>query len=267
MRRSALVALMVLACACAAGVGAGCAKADRDGDVDAGGGDDAPPGADAPPADANDCVTQPCDILTQCGCNSVQACDIDLTDLDGTACRAIDSEGTETSECESTTACDRGYVCLGNDAGSSCKRYCDDNLDCEQPRGQCVIEITDGTNPIPGIPTACSSNCIPSNVAAGGCPTGFKCGMFTQTFEGTDYNISDCQPAGAGGQGASCEVANVPDDALCAPDFLCTTVDGDNFNCRRICTRPSGPECPGSTDCLGFDPAYTLAGTEYGVCN
>jgi hypothetical protein len=255
---------LVLALACAAV--AGCAKASQ-GDPDGAAGDDTPDGEVAPP-DANNCATQPCDILTQCGCESTQACDIDISDIDGTACRAIDATGTETSACEGITSCDRGFVCLGPVGGSACKRYCDDNLDCAQPRGMCVIDITDGTNPIPGIPSVCSSNCNPANVAAGGCPAGFKCGLFTQTHDAVTYDIADCTLAGAGGQGASCTGTGVGDDSLCSANTLCTTLNGTTFNCRRVCTASSGgPECGGSQDCLSFDPPFMIAGTEYGVCD
>jgi hypothetical protein len=247
---------------------AGCAAARNSEDIDAPGGDDVPDGPPGPPdapPDANMCPTQPCDILTQCGCSASQSCDVDTSDLMGGACRDVSSPGTETDTCASLEECDRGYVCIGSATNSSCKKYCETNADCGSPRGQCVIDITDGTNPIPGLPPVCSSNCDPVGSPAGFCPAGWKCGVFVQTHNAVDYNIADCTPAGAGGQGASCQSGANGNDALCSTNHLCTTLNGTTFNCREICTIGGG-QCGGLT-CLQFDPPLTIGGTEYGVCN
>ena len=54
---------------------------------------------------------------------------------------------------------------------------------------------------------------------------------------------------------------------LCAANFLCTTVNaGVNFNCRRTCTNV-GAACATGGTCIGFNPAFTVGGTQYGVCN
>lgn len=235
-------------------------------------GSDAPPGSidasniDAPVVgpDANNCATQPCDILTQCGCPSGMACDIDGSDNMGSACRVVFTAGTETSTCLNPTRCDRGFVCLGGGNNGLCKRYCDMDSDCGTPRGKCIIEIQSGGAPIPGIPKACSSNCDPTNTAAGGCPTNFKCGLFTVNTT----NITDCSLAGAGVQGANCKVGANGDDTLCAANFLCTTINaGTNFNCRKICNRTLNTGCVGAQTCLAFNPVASVGGTEYGVCN
>jgi hypothetical protein len=267
MQRGALIAMAVMLVACA--------KADVNRD---GGGDDdddtdatEPDPPDAGPPDANNCPVQPCTILPPCGCESpvsTRACDVDVGDLMGTACREIVTPGRETNACTGLDGCDAGYVCLGGGGHSACKKYCTSTADCSPPRGQCVIQITDGTNPIPGLPAVCSSNCDPVNTAGGGCPSGWKCNFFTQPFMGMNYNIADCSFAGAGGQGANCTGAGTGDDTLCAANFSCTTINGGaSFQCRRICNRSAGgPQCGGLT-CLAFNPAFVLAGTEYGVCN
>jgi hypothetical protein len=251
----------------------GCAKGQPPGaDIDGGAGDDgdARPGAiDAmlPPPDANNCATQPCDILTECGCTVTQSCDIDVSDLMGTACRQVNTAGTETSACNSLDDCDHGYVCLGPAGESACRKYCDSNADCGQPRGQCVIDLTNGGNPIPGVPSVCSSNCDPMNVAAGGCPTGFKCGLFTQQHQSMTYPIADCSIASAtGGQGTNCKVGSQGDDSLCPINHLCTTTNaGVMFVCRRVCNLSAGGT-PCAATCLPFNPAFVLAGVQYGVC-
>lgn len=224
------------------------------------------PVVDAPeaPPDANNCATQPCDILTQCGCGAGSACDIDGTDNSGTACRSVLTAGDVESTCIDATRCDAGFVCLF-DAGSSigtCKHYCDADADCGTPRGKCIIQITSGGQPIPDIPKACSSNCDPTDPTAAGCPSGRKCGLFNAN--GTD--IVECSVAGAGTQGASCTTSGSPNDRLCAVNFLCTTVDTTTA-CRKICNRTANTGCAAGEICIGFTDPFSVGGVEYGVCN
>jgi hypothetical protein len=217
--------------------------------------------------DSNGCATQPCDIPTQCGCGS-GACDIDGSDLMGTACRMIATPGHETSTCSGPTGCDKDYVCLGGAGDASCHKYCGSDAECGTPRGKCAIDIQSGGTVIPGIPSACSSNCDPANTANPAvCPSTMKCSIFSATHMGTMLDISDCAKAGAGTQGTTCQAGSNGDDTLCAANNLCTTLDGTTFNCRRICIRPGGAQCVGTQTCLGFNPALTIGGTEYGVCN
>jgi len=143
---------------------AGCASA---------GGDkpavDSPPPVDTPPPPVdmfNGCATQPCDILTQCGCASTDSCDIDFADFAGTACRVINTPGREDATCDSSSKCDRGFACIGG-SQATCRKYCSANADCGSPRGQCVVDITNQGQPIADIPSVCSSNCDPVTVIAG----------------------------------------------------------------------------------------------------
>src|SRR6476659_3803016 len=72
---------------------------------------DAPPGIDAPV-----CATSPCDIQTQCGCDGTTACDVDFSDLMGTACRMKTDTGVEGTSCGGTfgspTQCAKKYICI-----------------------------------------------------------------------------------------------------------------------------------------------------------
>lgn len=216
--------------------------------------------------DANNCTMQPCTILPQCGCASGAACDVDGEDLEGGACRVVAPTAKGEGEaCSSFTQCTAGNVCLSDGV---CRKYCDADADCGQPRGKCVIDLVNNGTPLPNVPPVCSSNCDPTNTAAGGCPAGKKCGVFLVTRMGVDHDITDCSTAGTQVQGGNCEVGatNTGNDALCAADFMCTTLDNAAFNCRRICN-VAAPNCAGLT-CIEFeDPGLVIGGVEYGVCN
>jgi len=144
--------------------------------------DSAPPGQSDALIDGNGCATQPCSILPQCGCNGNTACDVDLVDEDGAACRPINAPGTETSSCTAPNECDRGFACIGGSSFRSCKKYCSGDADCGAPRGKCIYTITNDNNvPITDVPKVCSSNCEPTDTTAAGCPSTMKCTLFAIT--------------------------------------------------------------------------------------
>lgn len=208
------------------------------------------------PIDANTCPTQPCDLHVQCGCAPPLTCDIDFTDLMGTSCRAVNVPGTELNTCGSFSECAAGHVCVGG----RCHKYCDADNDCTAPRGACAIQITgQASMPIPGA-TTCSASCNPINSAAGGCPTGQKCGFFTGIG---DRDIVDCTAPGTGAIGAACT-----SDTTCSSNTFCTTYNAQQ-RCRKVCNRTTGgSECAtvAGTTCVGFNPALSIGGTEYGIC-
>jgi hypothetical protein len=225
--------------------------------------------------DSNGCAVQPCSILPQCGCNGATACDYDDSDDTGTACRAILMTGTETSDCNEQTDCDRGFVCVGGAAFASCKKYCSADADCGAPRGQCVYTLTANSAPIPDVPQICSSNCDPTDINAAECPSAFKCTLYTINDSGTTKKIADCSPAGTGMQGTDCSNATNtgPFESRCAPGFQCVKLTTDtNYKCRRICTPPTAvgvnsPSCGGGTQrCLTYSPPHVIGGTDYGIC-
>jgi len=229
---------------------AGCARGGGDGTADAAPG----PLIDAP-IDSNGCAVQPCSILPQCGCTGNTACDIDVADLQGTACRTINLEGDETSTCTNSMECDRGYVCLGDNQFASCKKYCTVDADCGVPRGRCIYEVTDNGVPITDIPKVCSSTCEPTDATAALCPSTYKCTLIALT----DDKIVDCTPAGSGTQGTVCV-----DDTGCAKGFQCVKFSNESsFKCRRVCDVAGS--CGGNS-CIGFTDPFTVGGTTYGVC-
>lgn len=240
-----------------------CARADAlksDGSVDS------PTGKMDASLDANNCAMQPCTILPACGCGGANACDIDQSDLKGTACRAINAMGTETSTCTSPSQCNTGYVCLGGSGGAACKKYCSTSADCGSPRGQCVIHPSSGGTAIPGIPAVCSSNCEPTATSVPECPSTWKCVLATATDNSATVNIADCAPAGAGVQGAACVTGGNADDSLCGKGYACSTTTTDTApKCRRLCQKAAS-NC-GALTCLSYSPAFKINNVEYGICN
>jgi hypothetical protein len=255
----ALVAAVALATACATAN-----KAASDGAN--GRGSDASveaPHGDAPrPGDAAGamCATQPCSLVPQCGCGSGSACDINEQTGTGTACRAVATAGTESSTCAGPTNCAAGYVCIGDGTNDACEKYCASNSDCTGPRGQCVIQIVNGSGSAIAGAVVCSSDCDPTQVTNPLCPTGWTCDLFEAPYNGSTYDIVSCRAAGTAAQGATCSTT-----IACAPGYSCVTVGGSN-ECARICAPPSSTGCPSGMTCDAFQTAFTVAGTQYGVC-
>lgn len=252
MRRAVVLAASLMACA--RGENSGPQDAPPVGPVDAA-------------IDGNGCATQPCSILPQCGCNGNNACDVDVVDEDGTACRPINMSGTEDDTCNGPNECDRGYVCLGGVSFRSCKKYCSDTADCGAPRGSCIYTISGDNGPIADVPKACSSNCDPVDTNAAGCPSSMKCTLYTVNNNGTPTNIVDCSPAGTEVQGDDCTGANGGVEAQCAKGYTCAKLTSEaTYKCRRLCNAPGTTTGCNGQMCLGYTPAYTLAGVSYGVC-
>lgn len=225
---------------------------------------DAPTIVDAA-IDGNGCSVQPCSILPQCGCTGQNACDLDQADDMGTACRNILTPGTETSTCTTQTGCDRGFVCIGGAAYASCKRYCEADAECGSPRGRCVLQFA---NAGPDVPKFCTSNCEPTDTTAAGCPSTFKCTLFTATSGGTTYPIADCSLAGTGTQGTDCTSGTSPIESRCAKGYQCAKFGSETtFKCRKICTQPgqTSSQC-GGQNCVGYSTPHTIGTTTYGVC-
>jgi hypothetical protein len=256
--RCALIAVAV-AWGCAHGGASNGTDANRGRDGNSGA-DDSSIGSIDAAIDGNGCATQPCDLATQCGCATSQACDLDPQNPNTTTCRAVTMQGMETSTCPADTDCAQGYVCVGDGTNDACEKYCQSNSECASPRGQCAIQLVDNTGtPIAGAVT-CSSNCDPALVAnPSTCPTGWSCDVFTAPFMGSDVDIADCRKAGTAGQGAACSAT-----VACAAGYSC--VNTGTTVCARICKPPSNTGCAGATTCTSFATPFVIGGVEYGVC-
>ncbi len=257
-----------------------CAKAQVGGEVD--------PDATAPEVDATSdgtdsgidgidaatCARSPCDILTQCGCEATPTptvCDLDFQNLGtgATKCRADSLGGMESTTCSMTTTCEGGFVCVGG----RCARYCDDDLDCPGDGGLCIIDLTQGTPamPIPGAPSTCTTDCVPSSAANPTCPTTWACHLYQDDpspTAGDERYLTNCDPPGAGAVNAVCT-----SNLSCQAGFDCINLGGTpaNLRCRPNCLCPGGNcaagLCPaGSGSCRAFTPPIVVGAMTYGTC-
>jgi hypothetical protein len=250
--------------------GAGCARGapagHDDGNVDTGGSGSGSSDAQvidsavvAP--DANNCPVQPCTIFPQCGCPTTQkpACDLAAGSASGNACRfAPTTGGVEGTSCISSQGCAASYTCVGDGTNFQCEKYCASNTDCGSPRGQCVTQLVDsGGTAIPGA-VMCTSNCDPSTATNSLCPSNWTCDLFTATFMATSHNIVDCRIDGPQAANASCATQ------ACAAGLSCVTISGSNV-CKKLCNKTNNTGCTSGT-CTSFGTAFSVGGTEYGVC-
>lgn len=254
--RLALLAIAVV-CACAKGSTSAVTDSSGSGKGD-GTGSNADASTDGRGLDAsNGCAVQPCSILPQCGCTDPAAPACDLGSGSANECRNATSTGVEGTACPAVTSCAAGYTCVGGGNNFDCEKYCASNSDCMGPRGQCVVQLTDGTNPIAGA-VVCSSNCDPSTATNSLCPANWTCDLFTATYMNVDHAIADCRLAGSAGNNVACSTT-----VACAAGYSCVNT-GSNV-CKKLCNKTANTGCSTGA-CTSFTTPVTIGGTEYGVC-
>jgi len=258
--RGALVAIVVL-CACAKGSTSATTDSSGSGKGDGtGSGSNADAAIDSPAN--NGCAVQPCTIDPQCGCTDPQHPACDLGSGSANECRYATTTGVEGATCSAAPGCAAGYTCVGGGSWFDCEKYCGKDSECMSPRGLCVIQLTDGTNPIPGA-VVCSSNCDPSTATNALCPSGWTCDMFTATYMATTHNIADCRIAGTAQANGACTPNATTTAQMCIAGYSCVNT-GSNV-CKKICNKTANTGCTTGT-CTSFTTALTIGGTEYGVC-
>ncbi len=260
----------ILLVVCLAGALVSCASATSNpGGGDGGGADAHAGGPDSKLAapDANTCSHQPCSLAPQCGCAAGSACDLDPTMFaaGATTCRAA-GPGGETTLCTADTDCAAGHSCIGG----RCQTWCGSDGDCTTGAGAiCVVQVTFGT-PAMNIPgaIACSTDCDATSAAPAGCPATWGCHIY-QEQGGAMRFLTDCDPGGAGGPGATCASS-----ADCKPGSDCINVTRGTTTtseCHPSCICTGGNcatgTCPGGAgSCGAFAPKVMVGTREYGAC-
>jgi hypothetical protein len=266
--------LLGVACATASGGsgdgedGGGTPQADASGNEP----DGSPDGAtvDASPVDSGLPVLvdaglplcEGCALVGDACCGVARSCDVNEAATD-TSCRAVVTQGMDTSTCTVDTDCAKGYTCVSGGTASSCVEYCTGDAQCAGTGGICA-----GSVPVPGgTAKTCSQDCDP--FSATGCPSMWACRL-RLTPAGDPENpvktYSACTTAGAGGHNATCTTSND-----CRAGFACTTINAGSRACRKYCDYDNDDPCTGITPlvqgCTGFEgDGLVLGGKEYGVC-
>jgi cysteine-rich repeat protein len=199
--------------------------------------------------DGWECHDPVCDLAPQCGCGEGRKCTL-VAGSRSCAAAGFLSEGRT---CASDMECAEALMCSGarNSSESLCYRFCGDDTDCVGAGSRCVVGVSTGGAPIPGV-TLCSLHCDPSNTFA--CPLGTGCKIWS--YEG-EY-LTDCGgPVGLGHVGRDCS-----SDADCAPGYFCAP----GFpTCLQYCTLPEG-YCEGGYPCTEFDPPVRIGTQRIGYC-
>ncbi|MFI5298027.1 MAG: hypothetical protein ACHREM_08010 [Polyangiales bacterium] len=215
--------------------------------------------ADAHPTDAvvdtSPTDTGACDPVTNAGCTSSQKCTVGTPNV----CIAKGTVATG-QPCGSSghDDCVAGDICIGTPL--RCEQFCNIDSDCKgaavasgatsEPNNvpRCVDGITGFTTML------CSTACNPvTKAGATGCPGTLACD-YSQETSGTEF--TDCWPAGAGGDGATCTYTSD-----CAAGYTCLN-NGTKTICRAICRSGAAADCPASGEqCL-----TNTATDEFGFC-
>ena len=206
-----------------------CGAGDGDGDGDGDGG-------------LNAC--DPCELVSQCGCESDEACD---NDLDPT-CRPA-GNARQGEVCSAANDCAAGFTCLGPPGGRACHEFCEDDTTCDGGGGLCNVDIAGGPQLV------CTTDCNPVN--SSGCPASFGCSANFNNELGRYH--TNCHAGGPGGQDASCSTLSD-----CLPGFHCASFASPI--CLRSCVVGDSSVCTGGRTCRSFNPNAVIDGVEYGGC-
>ncbi len=248
---------------CLAGVGT-CLSACADGDPistgtssgngGAGGGGGGPGGSGPATTTGNNCVEQPCKLVSpQCGCEDGFACSVD-----GVGDRVCLAAGAVQpgQPCSDSALCAPGAVCVGYGPDlNSCSAFCADDTDCVAPGGRCVVPLAASDALL------CSEDCELSTNA--GCALAGTSCQFGLT--GTDEVYTLCAPSGTKLAQEICL-----ETSECSPGMACFPTSASDERCFEWCV-VGGPPCPTGFTC---DPLELSAGvplavgtTAYGACN
>lgn len=224
-----------------------------------------PPRVDASPQptgdsgedDAGTCERTPpsnrCGLVTQCGCQPSETCDVFDFQEGGVGCVGFGTAPLG-HPCTSTAGCAQGLSCVLG----VCKPFCTTpGAACDgADAGTCQqIRFTDGT-PVPNL-TVCRARCE--------LRTGLGCGGTTRAGTGT------CVPDGDGGTdctpgGTVAEKQLCSETRLCAPGLACVSLSVGGDECRRWC-RVGTTDCGAGRTCSGFTQGKVYVdGVEHGVC-
>jgi hypothetical protein len=190
----------------------------------------------------------PCGLDPQCGCTSVQTCDINLG---GTSCVAAGNAKVGHG-CTTTASCEPGLTCFNGVCRPYCSNSGDAGCDSKLPEGgTCTAVLGDDGGPLAS-DDVCTFRCQLQDPNACG-PTGdLNAGCIYDGVGGTD-----CEAVGLSNIGDDCTYLND-----CKPGLVCV---GQCLPWCRVGHSPS--DCGDGEACQAFaSPVPTAYGVEYGYC-
>lgn len=191
---------------------------------------------------AKRCIAGGCDLIDQ-DCDAGQKCAF----LDGGRTCLPDGTLNEGQSCAGApVGCRAGLACtFTGDGGSTCARFCRQDIDCGMPQRCYVTLVLPETQERPLVcadpPMSCdplTQSCVS---ATDGCYPG--------------SSGPGCYPAGTHAPGSTCMYSND-----CGKGFACSGTGGVN-SCKQLCAYPMGaPSCDAGT-CTRLMSSQTV-----GVC-
>lgn len=217
-------------------------------------------------SDAGACVSRctsevpnaTCDLVTQCGCPTGQACVI--SDINnGVAKLACVAKGTTllpNQACDQTSQCPAGHHCLAG----FCRAYCDPAVGCGTNVSAECLGITSGGVSVEGVNT-----CAPTCTSDAQCP-----GQYCRSDK-----VCTLDPIGSSCTGASQCLGAAAGKTLCVgPEgsATCTPVCKTNAECETGCCAQlmNGKYACSPADYCKPAASSSCAATKiapYGVCN
>lgn len=193
-----------------------------------------------------------CGVDPQCGCSSLETCDLDSNGTAGCISAGVAQLGRA---CAGTQSCARGLTCVFG----TCRPFCSNaNAACAVANTNVCTQVTlqDG-GAVPNF-KVCQVDCdLRDPNACGGTNAAGTAGC---VHDGQGH--TDCEAAGTVAENNACSNA-----ARCAPGLICVYPSNqpNNLRCKKWCRVGVSADCGGQT-CTGFSTKVMVGSVEYGSC-
>jgi hypothetical protein len=197
-------------------------------------------------------ISNACGVDPQCGCSSVETCDLDSA---GNASCVSAGTGALGRACASSASCARGTTCVWG----ACRPYCSNEGAACTAAGTNVctqVRLQDG-GAIPSF-KVCQVDCdLRDPNACGGTNAAGTAGC---VHDGQGH--TDCERVGTVPENGDCSGQN-----RCGPGLICVypTAQPTQLRCKKWCRVGVSADCGGQA-CTGFTTKAMVGSVEYGAC-
>lgn len=193
-----------------------------------------------------------CGVNPQCGCTSLETCDLDSAGNAGCITAGVAQQGRA---CASTASCARGLTCIFGTCHSFCSNA---GVACGTPgTNTCYqVQLQDG-GAVPNF-KVCQIDCDLRDANA--CGGTNAAGTAACVPDGQGH--TDCESGGSVVENGTCSNA-----ARCGPGMTCVSPVGQpqNAKCKKWCRVGVNADCGGAA-CTGFSTKVMVGTQEYGSC-